>query len=945
MTHTDNIENNKNDIDSFAAEFSSIDNPSEISKNSGCGNLPLIPILPVRYGLSLDYTTNATNGNISDIPNPSGIDETQIHWIQRLRQGFVYIYAPDGHHDISTDMKGGKNSGGNWLVFRYATNTNDENSNYKFEDIDTNSVQQAPHFFLYSWGEKGAAGEWKKHTSKLSTILDKSTAFVHQNTSKVEIAYSEYPWPAELFNELSSKPTLREKLMVKLDTQSKSISMHTGPINLAIHKVREFSSIKVVKLIEKTIFRHTLMVNEKWKGINPHFNENGFMVVLPDSLGEIKELQACHANILDKITKCDLEYQYPLTIGTLIDPTTVYEATNSPIPKEFNEERIKQKITEQYQHLVPNFRKRLIELIKEKSQIVEKYEKDLEKIIKQITKLHQRNDILPLLKTVRGIAEEIFSEPLACLKAHQFSCYIIADSLAEIPTSAVGSQYLLKRFSEPKSDKEKAKENLDTIQELSDTISDIIKKAEEFTELESSKRQKIEKRIYQSISILMTKIGTVFMFAAANSPHESFIIDRSAYFRLFGLDYTDLRQKSYAYLYEYTHQFKKRVRRMKLHLTHQPSESIGALAQQKITNILNHDIAKNTNAAFASLGLFLSFTSFVDVNDKNRSTQMLARSTIGKYTHFKWIELPKTAIEFTIETVEAVKIISNASIFSNTSGARVQLVTPLFKKLSTQLNRSIPIQIQEFKYTNNVLMLMGAVTFGVDSWEDYLDGDYISMSGNAISGIGLLLAAFGVISFGWGALLAFIGQFITGFGYDDFEDWLRTSIWGNSREYLNKNRADIGLENIIKQAKVLSNPNANNFILIKDTFSKELSDFNVLTSSLVISESKEEAGIFTISCNDFANNKDGQLNLTITYDYSQLITNTKGAKMPNKGNSALYYPTGETAVEVDLREKIKQLKTPIKLNVRYITTFDTKLTKSYSQNGYIEESIYKPAPF
>lgn len=945
MTYNTNTSNNTNNhIDNIADKYSSLDNPNDISKQSGCRNLALIPILPVRYGLTLDYTSNAIKGNIAEISTPKGLNSNAVHWIQTLRQGFVYIYAPNGHHDISTDRKNGGNSGGNWLVFRYATNTSDANSGEKFDGVDTDSIQQLPHFFLYAWGEEGAAGEWEKHSDKICTTLNKSTAFVHKDTSQVHIAYSEYPWPAELFDELATNDNLRKKLMIELNTVDRNKETeYTCPISLVPNKVVEFKRAKIIAdLFKNTIFRHTRMKNEEWKGSDFHLEEDGFMVVLQDTLGEIKELQACHSNILDQITKCDLEYQYPLTIGTLIDPTTIYEAANKPLPEEFKKEEVTKKLTKQYKHLIPNFRKRLIQLIQEKAKRTEKYGKDLEKVVQQIIKLHKRNDILPLLKAVRGIAEDIKGEPLACIKAHKFSCYIIADSLAEIPTSTAGSSYLIKRFSKQKNDKERIEETKDNIGSLAETITGIIEVAEKFTNLDKAKVQKAEKLVYQSISILMTQIGNVFMFAAANASSSNFIIDRGAYFRLFGLDYVDLQRRSYAYLYEYIQQFNKRLKRVISRLSFKPSKGIGVQAQQNIAKILEHNTTKNVNTAFSSLGLFLSFTAFSDINDKISSSQMLARSTAGKIAHSKWIEIPKAALEFTVETVEVAKIASKSPIITNAIGARFQFINPLINKLNTRANKKISARL--FKYTNNVLMLMGGFTFGTDAREDYLDQDYISMAGNIVSGIGAILAAFNFISLGLGTLIVLIGIGISNLGYDDFEDWLRTCIWGNSPEFLGSRRK--GIEDILTDSAILSEPNSDskNYALVFEAFKKELSDFNVLISSLSISE--KEPGVFEISCNDFSNTTDNQPRLTITYDYSRTVPNAKGARVPDTGKAvSSYHPAGNVAVEVDLREDIKQLQTPIKLNVEYVTTYGNKLTQSYAQPGYSDSSIFQPAPF
>lgn len=103
----------------------------ELSDGHSKCELPVIPLYPVRYGLSLGYLADARDGIVKNLPDraPRAIGASSDYELMQLRQGFVYIYAHTKHRLFSTDDKG------KWLVFRHITNNDDANSASDFEQL------------------------------------------------------------------------------------------------------------------------------------------------------------------------------------------------------------------------------------------------------------------------------------------------------------------------------------------------------------------------------------------------------------------------------------------------------------------------------------------------------------------------------------------------------------------------------------------------------------------------------------------------------------------------------------------------------------------------------------------------------------------------------------------------------------------------------------------
>ncbi|MDP8050759.1 hypothetical protein QJU56_09845, partial [Pasteurella atlantica] len=303
------------DYQKIAKDFS-LDNVDWSERQCG---VPKIPIYPVRYGLTKDYIDKVKGGQasyqhpvIGNIPEPSGMSRTDVHQLQQIRQGFIYIYAHTQHRESSTDCKG------KWMVFRYSTNHNDANGVFHSTKIEMKNYSGKPTFFLYNWKEEGAEGNWDR-----AELRGYDTVFVDPDVKFIDIAYSDYAWPPQLFDSLESDDKLRQKLMVSVNTDERDkITTYSAPLEKIDEFVLEYSSKENLLVLSEVW--HTCVVNAEMP-IKTLDGEKGLIVALRDTLGEIQELQQCHIILSERQKQYFAEYAYPLTIGDIIHPKLMHK--------------------------------------------------------------------------------------------------------------------------------------------------------------------------------------------------------------------------------------------------------------------------------------------------------------------------------------------------------------------------------------------------------------------------------------------------------------------------------------------------------------------------------------------------------------------------------------------------------------------------------------------
>ncbi|MBS9783352.1 MAG: hypothetical protein KGV46_02235 [Pasteurella sp.] len=397
----------------------------------------LIPIYPVRYGLAKDYIDKAKGMKvpynipvIDDIPDPSGMKSSPTHQLQQLRQGFIYIYAHTEHREVSTDEKG------KWMVFRYATNRFDANSTADLVPINTESYKETPSFFLYKWPYNGAEGNWDKADSK-----DYDTAFVDKDVQFIDIAYSEYAWPASLFDELENNSTKRQAIMTTVDVDKHDkVTENSAPFEKIDELVVEFQSKE--NLLEISKDWHTCIKNDDKERINL-IGDKGIIVALQDTIGEMKELQECHIYYTKKRHQFMEEYAYPLTIGNMIHPAKMYELKGVPYLGDIKNTAYYQKDIKD-KALCKEFDKVYGDLAK---QVIEDYEKPIVALVEQITALSQRKSYTELINAL-GVVTEKRDKYSQQTTIHSISVLIavIADMLYSLENSPEGEKVIATIF-------------------------------------------------------------------------------------------------------------------------------------------------------------------------------------------------------------------------------------------------------------------------------------------------------------------------------------------------------------------------------------------------------------------------------------------------------------------------------------------------------------------
>ncbi|MCQ9124115.1 toxin VasX, partial [Rodentibacter caecimuris] len=362
----------------------------ELSDGHSKCELPIIPLYPVRYGLSIDYLAQARAGNIKNLSEiaPAGIGQSEVHSLMKLRQGFVYIYAHTKHRLFSTDDKG------KWLVFRYVTHSDDINSASEFEQLsDYQNAGLNDSFLLCKWGEKGANGNWtlgKIDTSKypcMTNTISFNTAFVDKDVDIVDIAYSEYMWSSEIIERFEKDDKLRQIVMTTVNVSAPE--KHSAPLkDLNIHVLEYQSLDESNDLSEQTQSWYTKLKNtaipSALSGF-PDYKETGLMVALQDVVGEMHELQKLIIDFTEKQKAYYARYAYPITIGNIIDPKIGYDIKGKDYPFKEQERVIEQKGVRD--GLVSEFNSKMTALLKEP---FERYEKPAGGLVKQVIQLAQR---------------------------------------------------------------------------------------------------------------------------------------------------------------------------------------------------------------------------------------------------------------------------------------------------------------------------------------------------------------------------------------------------------------------------------------------------------------------------------------------------------------------------------------------------------------------------
>lgn len=275
----------------------------------------IIPIFPLRYALSIDILRQLADTIYTKLLiYPTSIEDHPGQELLRIRQGYIFIYA-ENHRGQGSEPRQ------IWQAFRYETDGQDENSSVPRGDTQLQSKHAGGYNFVkYHWKDGTASGDWVILPNERSYPY----AFVSNQATTIWVGYSEFRWPAAFFEKAEADVEFRERLMAKVEVQSRS-GTHAAPLSQLEELAPIFrgpaSKKPPLDIPIENALRHTAIETEQASKIVNCRNsrEKGIVVALTDPIGEhldVGRLISIHATTRAAYFA---ENQYPVLIGRAVE--------------------------------------------------------------------------------------------------------------------------------------------------------------------------------------------------------------------------------------------------------------------------------------------------------------------------------------------------------------------------------------------------------------------------------------------------------------------------------------------------------------------------------------------------------------------------------------------------------------------------------------------------
>ncbi|THA06213.1 toxin VasX [Rodentibacter pneumotropicus] len=864
----------------------------ELSDGHSKCELPIIPLYPVRYGLSIDYLAKAGSGNIKALPEtaPAGIGQSSEHSLMQLRQGFVYIYAHTKHRLFSTDDKG------KWLVFRYVTNNDDTNSASEFDQLSTGqNAGLNTCFLLCKWGEQGANGDWTlgqidtKNYPCVSHLKSFNTAFVDKDVDIVDIAYSEYMWSSEIIERFEKDDKLRQIVMttVNINTPEK----HSAPLkDLNIHVLEYQPPKNSNDLSEQTQSWYTKLnyaaIPTSVAGL-PDYQETGLMVALQDVVGEMHELQKVIIDLTEKQKAYYARYAYPITIGNIIDPKIAYDVRGKTYPLKTKQRVIEQKGVQSA--LINEFNSKMTALLKEP---FERYEKPAGKLVKQVVQLAQRASF----KEFFNISGDIVSyTPTENSIDRGFYVFyrLLADLTYGLECTADGVEVLENLFSDKPAPANNAPTTMGWLKEHSKKVTDAVYGLA-MKILPPQQRHNILQGYFRGMEHVYLNSGrTVANLAALRKMQfdkvmaiygwdEKRLIKNADYFFAEVADKQIDRLIKEERSRQYNHRrgnggkkaIKKELRQIKQDL----------INYRRITLDEIRDLETRIQLSeryYGFSGVLAIYAGILSLNNDLTIPRKLARTAAGRLSLDPVIVKTTAILDISVGTADtayALKLIgkpgAGMGVLRNIAGAST---------------RSILVGLGAIAYTGAAVVggvLTAVIAFGglqeaienEDNVSIVANGAIILSSTMILLGIIPTFSALGPV--GWVILLVATASIFL-WGSTPLETWVKKGFWGKKRYFYWNDEPRKSIDTQIKRAEILVNENiaeiakqylkrrelvahgqvdavssvvlpineqVEDYILISQGFEKELYEYDIQAGLKI---SKISQGYYRISCAEF----------------------------------------------------------------------------------------------
>lgn len=796
----------------------------------------ITPIFPVRFAFKPEVLMDIAN----DYRNTSAEDNMhneKDYCLRRIRQGFVYIYVPNTVEDLEsrTDRPNGY-----WMVFRYNTSYEDQNSDEMRTDTET-LTSGLYQFRMYQWEDGHAAGNWKLDNTRVYPY-----AFVPEHTTQIEIGYSEHRWPAYYFEEAERNPEFRKHILTPVDLSAEQ-SKFSAPLRDLDQHVEEFKPTLRDRISDYLISQTGIgMEDKKTVAFCNHSKTRGRIVALHDPMGRLLDINAVSLLVNNTQANFNQEYQYPLVTARAIESVKTHLDgswnwfkdlwSDRPISEE--SDQLRQKFIEACDNFT-TLQENLVKLHETT------FSHQLDYAITKQIDYAQKNG-------VRGDGSRSDMELI------DYTTALLNQAVIDLNSSTVGSEYIVSLYN-PDSGKAIAQTYQDNFV-LWSRIGGAVQKG-------AANGLKIAEKAFERFNVVCTtqclqmaqaifRHGNIEIQEAFNSvysveewTHKPLTLDEAEKIirdrrmpRSTVITNQQLTQRNRLTVYAGNRRLTPRnVAVTELDILHVKFKDFDLIPAPGI-----RDISPNfgkIETAVAGMGAFLSAATIVDVLHKKENAPA-GDDIFSQIADNFWVNITVASMSAIDDSYNTGRALIRSNIGQT---ARTAISSKLFSRFGANTlfrTQSIALGMSQSKAIS--LVSSGAKALGrfaghagvllslLQAAAGIAQDNYAKAWGNALIAIGSgVLMIFGATIVGAviGVILIVIGAVIEYFGsLDPLQQWAKKSFWGSSRNYWGKERV-ILLEQI-NIARVIAIPNDRDHLKLLNAFNKELDEFNQIVNQL-----------------------------------------------------------------------------------------------------------------
>ncbi|PXF64198.1 toxin VasX [Kangiella spongicola] len=790
----------------------------------------IIPIFPVRFAFKPEVLMEIAN-NYRNTSAEDDMHNEKDYCLRRIRQGFVYIFVPNcvEDKDSCSDHKKGY-----WLVFRYYTSSEDQNSNEIRSDTETLGSGQYT-FQMYNWVDGHAAGKWELDSSRIYPY-----AFVPNTTTQIEIGYSEFRWPSYFFEEAERNPSFRENILTPVDLSAEQTNFSAPMRDLDKH-VEEFKPNLLDKISDYLISQTGIAPEDKKTvAFCERSKTIGRIIALHDPMGRILDISNLAKSVNNTQLKFASDYQYPLTIAQCVANVkdSIDESWNT-IKGWFSNDPIE---SDTWQNFL------------DANDKITSMKENLIKIHKG-TFSHQLN--YSMIHQLQALAENGFGRSEEeDIKNITFLTNIMTQFALDLSTSKEGSDYILDTLNGEANTQVTSIYNL-LLSKWNAVISTVHKgitsgmdhalsamEAFDYLLQESATAFSRSMVQYNNTLIQNTTLG-VYGFKTLN--HQPLSLEDVV--STFDGETPTINKKTGSVSTNRIVVIAGSTRLASPQLNAQQVYTLHVQTDAEITPAAGFQNKAYAQEKFriggAGLALFLNSVTIADLyHQKNNPSK--SKTQFGRIADNFWANITIAYTSAVTDTYQAGRAISQGGYASSSGRALGQKLfdklskNALFKTQSAVLPKfsQKAIAVADFgsKWLGRLAGGAGVFLSLLQTADGIKSRNYSKAWGNSLIALGSALFLYTGLT-GWGAVVAVVlilaGIAIEYFGgLNDIEDWAKHSFWGSSHDYWGTRRLNIRERLLLGQA--ISRPDHKDFKTIKSYFDEEIKSYTKLFDKFAV---------------------------------------------------------------------------------------------------------------